>query len=194
MLADVVGADRELAMASVDQNRQAHDARAAEVEQRVERGPDRTAGVEDVVDQYHREAVHIGRHCGSFHRARPLERDIVAIERDVERARGHGHALERGDGVRQSLGQRRAPGPDPHQAEILGALVVLDYLVSDPGERPPDLVRLHDVGRAGWCGRLCVVVGEAPAHQKTLPDDDQAREARACRAIIVLLSGLTGPS
>jgi hypothetical protein len=46
------------------------------------------------------------------------------------------------------------------------------------------------VGRAGRRGELGRIVRE-PAHQKTLP---HGREARVSRAIIVLLSGLTGPS
>ena len=46
VLADVVGADRELAMAAVDEHRELDPGRAAVVEDLVDRGADRAAGVE----------------------------------------------------------------------------------------------------------------------------------------------------
>src|SRR3989442_12256519 len=49
VLADVVGADRELSVAAVDEHRELDARRAAVVEQRLDRGADRPAGVEDVV-------------------------------------------------------------------------------------------------------------------------------------------------
>jgi hypothetical protein len=52
VLSDVVGADRELPMAAVDEHGEAYEAGAPELEDRVERGPDRAARVEDVVDQH----------------------------------------------------------------------------------------------------------------------------------------------
>src|SRR5581483_10463919 len=51
VLSHVVGPDRELAMAAVDQDRELDRPRAAEVVQRVESGADRTARVQHVVDQ-----------------------------------------------------------------------------------------------------------------------------------------------
>ena len=51
VLADVVGADRQLAVAAVDEDREPHGARAAEVGEGVERGADGAPGVEDVVDE-----------------------------------------------------------------------------------------------------------------------------------------------
>src|SRR5919199_6587184 len=51
VLADVVGTDRELAVTAVDEHRQLDALGAAVVEQRLDRRPDRSAGVEDVVDE-----------------------------------------------------------------------------------------------------------------------------------------------
>ena len=48
---DVVGLHRQLAAAAIEQHRQLHPRRPAEVEDLVERGADGAAGVEDVVDQ-----------------------------------------------------------------------------------------------------------------------------------------------
>src|SRR5262249_50596767 len=54
VLADVVGPDRELAMATVDENGQLDPVGTPVVEERLDRGPDRAARVEDVVDEHDR--------------------------------------------------------------------------------------------------------------------------------------------
>src|SRR5215207_4783205 len=51
VLADVVGSDRKLAMAAVDQDGELDTGRAAVLEERVDRGADRAARVEHVVDE-----------------------------------------------------------------------------------------------------------------------------------------------
>ena len=51
VLADVVGADRQLAVAAVAEDGELDPPRAAVVEERVDRGPHRAAGEEDVVDE-----------------------------------------------------------------------------------------------------------------------------------------------
>src|SRR5258707_15505297 len=51
VLADVVGPDRQLAMASVDQHRELDRARPAEVEQRFHRRPRSPPVVDDGVDE-----------------------------------------------------------------------------------------------------------------------------------------------
>ena len=51
VLADVIGADRQLAMAAVGDDCELDAVGAAVVEERLDRGSDRAAGVEDVVDE-----------------------------------------------------------------------------------------------------------------------------------------------
>src|SRR5947208_10711885 len=65
VLADVVGADRQLAVAAVDEHGELDALGPSVVEERLDRGPDRAARVEDVVD----------------------EDDGLALEREVERGR-----------------------------------------------------------------------------------------------------------
>src|SRR5262249_36184790 len=65
VLADVVGADRQLAVAAVDEHGELDAIGAAVVEQRLDRGADRPSGVEDVVDEH----------------------DRLPLEREVERRR-----------------------------------------------------------------------------------------------------------
>ena len=52
VLADVVGADRQLAVAAVDEDGELDGAGAAELAERVERGTDGAPGEEDVVDEH----------------------------------------------------------------------------------------------------------------------------------------------
>ena len=95
VLAHEVGADRQLAMAAVDQHGEAHRARPAEVVQGVERRADGAARVEDVVDQHDGLAVDpAGRHAGRARRAGRLIRQVVAVHRDVEGADGARAGLE----------------------------------------------------------------------------------------------------
>ena len=70
VLADEVGADRQLAVAAVDQHRELDRARAAEVHERVERRAHGAAGEEHVVDQHHVPALDGEGHLGALH-ARP---------------------------------------------------------------------------------------------------------------------------
>src|SRR3954447_4732823 len=51
VLADIVGADRQLAGTAVGEDGELRLLGPAVVEERVDRGPDRAAGVEDVVDE-----------------------------------------------------------------------------------------------------------------------------------------------
>ena len=87
VLADVVGAQRQLAVAAVDEHRELHGAGPADVAQGVERGAHRAAGVEDVVDEDDQRAVDAALgNRGVLQRAGRLGVEVVAVERDVERA------------------------------------------------------------------------------------------------------------
>src|SRR5438034_11807142 len=57
VLADVVGPDRQLAVAAVGDDGKLDAGRTAVVEERLDRSPDRPAGVEDVVDEDARDAL-----------------------------------------------------------------------------------------------------------------------------------------
>src|SRR5215813_12217576 len=83
----VVRPNRELTMPSIHQDGQLDHARATEVDDRVERRPDRPARVEDIVDQHDRLVGHRKRDVGgSQDRGFSLEGEIVPVVRDVESA------------------------------------------------------------------------------------------------------------
>ena len=94
ILADVVGANRQLPMSAVDQHGELHAARPAEVHQRVERGAHRAPGVEHVVDQHDLAVVERKADVGALHlRLLRRARQIVAVERDVDDAARHARRL-----------------------------------------------------------------------------------------------------
>src|SRR5438093_50549 len=65
VLADEIRADRQLAVAPVDQDRELDGRRAPEVDQRIERRANRPAGVEDVVDEHDRLVLDGERDVGA---------------------------------------------------------------------------------------------------------------------------------
>ena len=127
----------------------------AEVDQRVERRARRPAGVEHVVDEQDLAVVDREGDLGAAHeRLRPdgVAHQVVAIERDVERAGRHvvaGDVLERAG---HAPGDRHAARAHADQGQIFDAFVAFDDFVGDAGEGAADAVRIHD--EAGMCTSL----------------------------------------
>ena len=72
-------------MTTIDQHRQLDHSRPAVVTQCIERGPDRPAGIEHVVDQHDDGVVDpAGRDCGLLQGARRVQPEVVAVQRDVQ--------------------------------------------------------------------------------------------------------------
>ena len=141
VLADVVGADRQLAVAAVDQDGELDGARPAEVVERVERGADGAAGEQHVVDQHDHPAVDaLGGQLGA---ARARGRGAAAGRRGTSSRRGSRPApgapstcaMRRGE----PAGQRDAAGGDAEQDQVVGALGAFEDLVRDPGQGPGDV-------------------------------------------------------
>ena len=156
VLADVVGPDRQLAVAAVGEHGELDARRAAVLEQRVDRGADRAAGVEDVVDEDHGAALELEVELRVAHdrlraprRLAAADVDVVAVEGDVELAEVE---LELGallDQAAQALGERDAARVDADERDGVELLVALDDLVRDPRER----ARRSPRRRAGPPGR-----------------------------------------
>ena len=144
VLADVVGPDRQLAVAAVGEHGELHAGGAAVVEQRLDPGARGAAGVEDVVDEHDRVVLEPERQVRGVHRR--VDRaggDVVAVEGDVDVA-------ERDLGVEQVAhqpvqagGEMRAAAVDADERDGLAG-VLLDDLVRDAHERPADVVLVED--------------------------------------------------
>ncbi len=69
---------------------------------------------------------------------------IVAVEADVQASQVDAHPLDPLDLVHELLGEQIAAGHDADEREVLNALVLLDDLVSDTGDRAADRGLVHD--------------------------------------------------
>ena len=159
----MVGPDRQLAVAAVHQHRQPDRPRPAEVAQRVQGRPHRTAGVEHVVNQHHHSVVELAGNVGVTYRAGRLPAQVVAVHGHIERADRDLGALHFRHCGRESLGQRDAPGGDAQQHQTRCAAIRLEDLVCHAGAGPGDLIGVQHqpagIGRrlgggrcAGWIG------------------------------------------
>jgi hypothetical protein len=143
VLAYVVGADGKLTMAAIDQARELDPRGSSVLEKRLDRGSDRPAGREDVVDQ---DAGHAFE--GEVELGGPHDRlgvpgslsvtndDVVAMERDVDAAESDLDASEIRDVAPEALGERNPAGVNSNEGGALEITVSFDDLVSDAGERP----------------------------------------------------------
>src|SRR5215213_3951912 len=139
VLPDVVGSDRELAVAAVDEARELNAIGAPVVEQRVDRRADRASRVEDVG---HEDAGHPLER--EVERRRPndglcvqrclaaADLDVVAVERDVERAVRDVRTGAFCDQPAQALRDRHASRLDADERHALELRIRLDDLVRDP--------------------------------------------------------------
>ena len=142
VLADKVGADRELAVPPVDKDRQADGAGTAVVDKRVHRGADGPAREEDIVDQDDHTSVDGERDLRFADDRRVSDSsEVVAVERDVYRAEGNVHALVRTDGRLDTGRQRVTPRANTDDGENGEVTVALDDLVRDPRDGLADIVR-----------------------------------------------------
>ena len=151
VLADVVGADRQLAVAAVDEDGELDAVGPAVVEERLDRGADRAAGVEDVVDEDDRPAVEreveLRRADERLRRERRLagaHHHVVAVEGDVDRAEGGRRAGALLDEPREPLRERDAARLDPDERDVLDGRVALDDLVGDSRKGPAQRFRVED--------------------------------------------------
>src|SRR5262249_9744811 len=141
VLADVVGADRELAVAAIGEDGELDAGRTAVFEQRVDRSADGAAGGEDVVDEDHGAALEVGGALRVADDRLPAARclpvadvDVVSVEGDVELAELELDARAFLDQAAQALRKRHAARVDPDERNGAEVVVALDDLVRDPGK------------------------------------------------------------
>lgn len=133
-------------MPTVDEHQKLHPGGPSVIEQRVERGPNRAAGVEDVV---HEDDVLPGDGEIDFssvdYRLLGDSGKVVAIKVDVEDADRNGPALERLDLGGKTLRKRYATAADTDKGKLLKAIGFLENFVSQANERTVDLAGGHQL-------------------------------------------------
>ncbi|SHU58689.1 Uncharacterised protein [Mycobacteroides abscessus subsp. abscessus] len=132
-------------MSAVDQHRQLHRTRPAEVPQRVKCRAHGTAGEQHVVDQHHQSAIDatLGN-GGAFERAVWFVAQVVAVQRDVQESRGHLDTGEFGDVCGEPLGEGGSAGRDADQDDagrVTGVRKrgLFDDLMRDTRDGPADI-------------------------------------------------------
>ena len=84
VLTDVISADRKLAMAAINQDRELDRPWPAEVGEGIEGRPDGPSRIENVVDEDDDLVVHAAGQFGATHRPDAPKAKIVAVHRGVE--------------------------------------------------------------------------------------------------------------
>ena len=179
VLADVVGADRQLAVAAVDDHGELDARGAAVVEERLDRRADRAAGVEDVVDEHDGAALEREVELRLAHDRLRVQRSLAAADAHVVAVEGDVDGAELGrlagallDQAREPLRDRDAARLDPDERDLAEIGIRLDDLVRDPRERSRERVGVEE---------------ELPGFR--LSAGNRGRDMIVMR----LLSGLAGP-
>ena len=132
-------------MPAVDEDRQLDGARPAEVHERVHRRPRGAAVVDDVVDEDHHLAIHIG-HARDRSVRRLTEVAVVAMPARVQRTHRDRRAFQARQLRREPASKVVALGEHADQDEIIDTAVALRDLMSDSRKGSSDLVRVHHHG------------------------------------------------
>ena len=195
VLADEVGPDRQLAVAPVDQDGEADRLGPPDVAQRVERRADGAAGEEHVVDQ-HDGAPSTppgGIEVGSSARAglsRRSSRYIVTSSEPTGTSYPSTAAIR--SAIRSASGTPRLGMPSSTQ--VRRALVALQDLVGDAGQRPRDVTRVEDgaTGAGGLAGCVAGRTAGRVGHGHRVPDlllRLTGRLVKGCRSASTLPAG-----
>src|SRR5882757_2512800 len=123
VLADVIGAEGKLAVAAVAEDGELDPLGAAVVEEGLDRGADRAAGEEDVIDQDDRALGKVEVDVGVVDdrlRGGGAGADIVAVEGDVDVADRQVGACQLTEESVEATGQDRAAGVDADHGEPRG--------------------------------------------------------------------------
>ena len=144
VLAHVVGTDREARDGPGRRDGELDARRPAVGEQRLDRGADRPAGVEDVVDEDARHPLEREVEPGGLHdrlrrerRSAAANAHVVAVEGDVHRSEGDLVPRELRDQPSQALRERHSARVDPDEGEPVEIGVALDDLVGDAHQGAP---------------------------------------------------------
>ena len=167
VLADVVGPDRQLAMAAVDEDGELDASGPPALEERLDRRPDRAARVEDVVDEDHRHPAQLEVERGRVDdRLLAAGHCVVAVEGDVDRAELDLLPAPLLDQRGEPLCERDAAGVDADEREPAEVVVALDDLVRDPRERALEALCPGDLAQQ-WLDRMAV--GAVRTHSTSFP-------------------------
>ena len=138
-LADDVRVDWKLASSAIDEDRERDPRGPAEIGELVERRAHGAAGVENIVDDHDVHALDSPRQTRrADNRSRADGLEVVAVERDVERALRNLDSFALFDESDEPAGELHAATLNSDDDEIGRAVVQLDDLVGHSLQRPID--------------------------------------------------------
>jgi hypothetical protein len=134
---------------AVDEHGEPDRLRTAVVDERVHGRADRAAGEENVVHQHDHAIVDREGDVRLAHDRRvPDAGQVVAVERDVDRAERDVGAFVRADRLADTGRERVTARADADDGESGEVTVALDDLVRDPRDGAADVVRTEQRGRS----------------------------------------------
>lgn len=171
----MVRSNRQLPVASIDQDRESNRSGPSEVVEGVERRSDGSAGVEDVIDEHDDPVSDVVRQGGFGEFSHGVGSEIIPVQSDVERSDRNVSSFDLGDQRCESLGERHAAGLNADQHDVTPFVAFYD-LVRHPPEGPTHVGGVHHL----WHGD--------PRRNETAP-------AGTANSLLMatLLPGLTGP-
>jgi len=154
--ADVVGGDGEFAACAINEDDEADDAGAAEIDEGVECGADGASGVEDIIDEEKGAVIEAEVHvCAAGDGDGMARGEVIAVHGDVERADVEGGVAREdfGEGGGEALREEFAAGTDADDGE--GECGAEERFIGEDGmsegvERKGDSGGVHE----GLKGRL----------------------------------------
>jgi len=151
VLADVVGPDRQFAVAAVDKDGELNRTRPTQVGERVERRPDGATREEHIVDEDNHSPIDAFRRDLCFlEGANSPHAEVIAVHGRVDRSCLDRLALDGLDPTRDTAGESHPAGRDAEEDYLVGAVVSLHDLVGDTREGPSDIGRVqHRTGGGG---------------------------------------------
>jgi hypothetical protein len=149
VLSHEVGAYGELAVTAIDEHRETDRAGPTVINERVHRGADGASGEQHVIHENDDLVVdrEVQRRLADDRRIADA-REIVAVERDVERAERNGRVLVRAYRIAKPDGQDVAARADTDDGETREFAVAFDDLVSDPRDGATNVVGPEQRGQA----------------------------------------------
>jgi putative copper resistance protein D len=174
---DDVRLNRQLATTSIYEHRQGDALGPTKVRQLVQRRADRSTGIQHVVDDDDPFAFDVDWNlCRSDDRTRTYCLQVIAIQRDIERAARDLRLLAIEDVGYNSRRELNPAALNSDDHEVVGPLVQLENLVSHASQRSVDRT---GVELCGLWSRLCdAEYGMAGRGIKARPVRDAARPAR----------------
>jgi hypothetical protein len=158
ILAHEIGADRQLAMAAIDQDGELDLAWPAEIVQGIHRGANRSSAEEDVVDEHDGLAGDVEGNNGGLDIRRGALIEVVTMHADIEAADRDRMFPNIGEYFGEALGEGNAAALDSDQDDIGARLVALGNFVGHPYQSPANGGRIQDLGGVRHIGKKKAVL------------------------------------